>query len=215
MVFFDQKNQNAPMRRRCGAGSPAPIRPSLTWVCSPDKKGFLLHSLIVLPILASATPVTVVPLLPGPASIGLTIYAMGLFPLPAQFGRFTGTLTVDQADPSHCIVALRIETASLQMADASRLQLALGPRLLDAAHYPLLIYQGSCAGGQAAGALTLHGVTRPLTLSASRDGDRVEAAGTLIRQDYGVDGWPGLIGRTIRIRFSVKLPPGLAARLDP
>ncbi len=177
----------------------------------------LLASLgLVSPIAAAPiTAPTVVPLTPASTRIDLTVYAMGLFPLPAHFVRFSGTLAVISGPPLRCSVAIRIEAASLEMEDAQRAQTAIGPHLLDAAHFPDLIYQGSCTNGQATGELTLHGVTRPLTLTATRTGDQVSASGTLRRQEYGITGLPGLIGRSIGIRFTVRLPPGLAARINP
>lgn len=173
-----------------------------------------LLGLIVVPSRIQATQ-TVVPLLPGTTTIDLTIYAMGLFGLPAHFTRFSGSLRVDPDTPADCRVSVQIEAASLQMEDAGRARLATGPNLLDAARYPQLSYAGSCAGGQAEGALSLHGVTRKLTLTAIRDGDRIEATGTIRRGDFGIDGLPGMIGRTIKLRFTAQLPPGLAARIDP
>ncbi len=151
-----------------------------------------------------------VALTPPATSVQFTTYAMGLFPLTGHFDRFAGELDVDPTNPNTCAVSLDISVASLQMADPSRAKDAVGPSLLDAAAYPHLTYQGSCAGGHASGMLTMHGVTRPLELTATRQGDTVTAQGTLHRQEYGVTGLPGLLGRTIRITFAVSLPDGLA-----
>jgi polyisoprenoid-binding protein YceI len=167
-----------------------------------------------MPAAQSRAAAAIVKLAPRTTTIDLTIYLMGLFPLPAHFDRFTGTLSVDPADPAKCAVAMDIDAASLDMADRARQRLAVGPQLLDAAHYPTLHYAGSCAGGQPTGELTMHGTTRPLKLTAKRDGMRIVAQGSLRRQDYGVSGLPGLIGRTVRIRFDVQLPDGLAAMIN-
>ena len=152
-----------------------------------------------------------VALTPPGTSVQFTTYAMGLFPLAGHFNNFTGELHVDPNNPNTCAVTLDISVASLQMADPGRTRDALSPSLLDAATYPHLTYQGSCAGGHASGMLTMHGVTRRLELTATRQGDTVTAQGTLRRQEYGVTGLPGLLGRTIRITFAVSLPDGLAS----
>ena len=60
----------------------------------------------------------------------------------------------------------------------------------------------------------MHGVTRKLELTATRQGDMVTAQGTLRRQEYGLTGMPGLLGRTIRITFAVLLPDGLASLIE-
>jgi polyisoprenoid-binding protein YceI len=92
---------------------------------------------------------------------------------------------------------------------------ALAPNLMDAAGYPQFTYRGSCAGGQAAGLLTMHGMTQHVTLATEREGDTVKAVGSLRRTDFGIDGMPGLVGRTIRIGFQVVLPAELARRSSP
>ena len=149
-------------------------------------------------------------LAPPGTSVRFTTYAMGVFPLTGHFDHFAGALDVDPASPNTCTVTLDISVASLQMADPDRTKQALGPALLDAAAYPHLTYQGSCVGGRASGMLTMHGVTRHLDLTATRQGETVTAEGTLRRADYGVTGMPGLLGRSIRITFAVCLPDGLA-----
>jgi len=160
-----------------------------------------------------AAPVTV-QLGPQTTTIDLTIYAMGLFPMPAHFLRFTGMLRVDPQRPSDCTVVLDIAADSLIMEDKLRARLAMGPQLLDAAHYPTLHYQGSCAGGQPHGTLTMHGVSHTLTLTARQQGDQVAAHGSLRRQDYNISGLPGVIGRTIGFQFSMRLPQTLAAAVS-
>ena len=152
---------------------------------------------------------------PDNARIGLTVFAVGLFPVPGEFHRFSGNLRVDPASPGSCDVSLDVTVASLQMDDPGRTPVALGPRLLDAAHFPTLHYSGTCSAGVATGLLTMHGVTHPLSFTASRDGDAVDARGSLRRGDFGVSGLPGLVGRRVDMRFSVTLPPGLAAQLQP
>ena len=59
----------------------------------------------------------------------------------------------------------------------------------------------------------MHGVTQPLSLAPQRAGDEISATGSLRRQDFGVVGLPGLIGRRVDLLLSVTLPPGLAAQI--
>ena len=177
------------------------------------KRG-LLACLTYLPALAHAE-IRQVPLTPPATRAEFTSYAMGLWPIAGHFTRFTGQLQVDPSHAEDCTVVLNIDVSSLEMADPERARTAAGPKLLDAPHFPTLTYQGSCAGGHAAGMLTMHGVTHKLELSAKRSGQVVTAVGTLRRQDFGVDGLPGLIGRTIKLTFAVSLPDDLAALVDP
>ena len=156
-----------------------------------------------------------IPLLPPATRAEFTSYAMGLWPIDGHFTRFTGQLLVDPAHAQDCTVTLNVDVSSLEMTDPDRARTATGPKLLDAPHFPTLTYQGNCAGGHAAGMLTMHGVTRKLELTARRAGQVVTATGTLRRQDFGIDGLPGLIGRTIKLTFAVSLPDDLAALVDP
>jgi polyisoprenoid-binding protein YceI len=168
----------------------------------------------MLPAAAAFAAPATVPIGPQSTQIDLVTYALGLFGLPAEFQRFSGTLSADPADPQSCKVSITIQAASLHMDDQSRQSLATGPKLLDVARFPTLHYEGSCADHHLVGSLTMHGVTHPLALQASRDGDEIIAQGSLRRGDYDMNGLPGLIGRTVHITFKVALPSGLAAALD-
>ena len=182
-----------------------------------------------VPILFAACGTLGVLLLPGPCRAGteaihlvppgtqveFTTYAMGLFPLEGHYDRFTGELRVDPARPADCRVTLDVDVGSLVMADPSRVRLALGPKLLDQGAYPHLLYAGTCGGGHATGVLTMHGVSKPVDLMTRRDGPLVTAQGSLHRQDFGIDGLPGLIGARITITFLVRLPMEVARLVDP
>ncbi len=152
---------------------------------------------------------TTVALAPGTATIGLTVWGMGLFPLRGRFERFAGLLSVDPAVPGACQVRLDVAVASLRMDDGTLTQRAVGPLLLDAGRYPTLHYGGTCGAGLATGALTLHGVTLPVTLHLRREGAVMRASGTLLRGAFGVAGYPGLVGRRVEMRVAVTLPSGL------
>ncbi len=147
---------------------------------------------------------------PADARIGLTIYAMGMFPQAGHFSRFAGKLSLDPGPPARCHVELQVEAASLAMSTEARTRTALGPSMLDAAHFPALTYHGDCDPAHTAGQLTLHGVTHDLALTTSLDAGTITATGALHRQDYAVRGLPGLVGGTVHIVFSVDLPPDLA-----
>ena len=150
-----------------------------------------------------------VELAPNTTSIGLTVWGMGLFPLRGRFERFAGILNLDPAVPGACRVQIDVAVASLRMDDGSLTQVALGPHLLDAVRYPALQYGGRCSATAASGAMTLHGVTHPVALRVTRNGSVMTASGTLLRGTFGVDGYPGLVGRHVEMRVSITLPSPL------
>lgn len=174
-----------------------------------DLAGLLAAILLVSPVAAEAET-HVVKLSPPGTQVTFTSYALGLIPLAGHFNQFNGELKADPANPDACTVSLDVQVASLSMQDPARVRQALGPSMMDAAGFPHFSYSGSCAGGQAAGSLTMHGVTQNVTLTTERDGNTVKAIGSLRRADFGINGMPGLVGRTIRIGFQVVLPPDLA-----
>ncbi len=94
----------------------------------------------------------------------------------------TGTVIVDETDPSRSSVSLEFRTADLRVNDAGEppgdapqvQETMLGPRVLDAARFPSVSFRSSrvVVGARSAdgadirveGAMTLHGVTRTVTL---------------------------------------------------
>jgi polyisoprenoid-binding protein YceI len=151
-------------------------------------------------------PVQTLALTPATAKLGLTVYALGLFPVAGAYASFSGTLDIDPANPDFCRVTVTVDQASLNMGDPTRTRKALAPDMLDAAHYPTMRYSGTCDGSTMGGTLTLHGIARPLSLTLRRSGTTVAGEGRLIRHDYAIDGMPHLLGQVIKIRFSTTLP---------
>jgi polyisoprenoid-binding protein YceI len=151
---------------------------------------------------------------PGNAQVGLVAYMFGLIRQPGHFSAFSGELNMDPSHPEQCHVHLHVRTPSLEMAGSIG-GVARGPALLDVAHYPDILFEGSCGLQQTSGELTLHGVTRAIVMAESRTGDRFDVTGTLSRRDFGIKGLPGTIGATVGISFSVNLPSPLAAALVP
>ena len=174
------------------------------------RRGWIgLAALCLSLVPASGRAATRVELVPSTTSIELTVWGMGVFPLRGRFERFAGILDVDTAVPGACRVSLDVAVASLSMDDGALTPAAVGPSLLDAAHYPTLHYEGRCGADVARGALTLHGVTLPVMLSLTRQGAVIRADGTLVRGAFGVSGYAGLVGRRVDLRVFVTLPRGV------
>jgi polyisoprenoid-binding protein YceI len=167
----------------------------------------LLVALAALP--AHAADITL-PLEPSTTTVGYTVYALGFIPIPATYQSFRGTIRLDPAHPEACRVQVTIDVGSLHMADPDRVKQALAPDMLDVARYPTMNFAGACQGNQTVGTLTLHGVTRPIALSTIREDSSIDSTGRLDRHDYGIDGLPHLVGATIRLRFTTKVPDTLA-----
>jgi len=144
---------------------------------------------------------------PGMAQIGYTAFAFGILPIPATFDRFHGTIEQDIAHPGACRLQVTVDIASLRMADQQRRRQVLGPDMLAASQFPIMRFSGGCQAASLNGTLTLHGVSRPLSLTMQRKGAEVNCVGTLVRRDFGITGMRTLVGQKVRIRLSVHLPP--------
>jgi polyisoprenoid-binding protein YceI len=124
-------------------------------------------------------------------------------------GTFRGSVTFDPARIDASSVDVTIDAAALRVTgqgepadDVPKVQAAMvGPTCLDAGRFPTIrfVSTGASEAGGAGpsgrdlalgGRLTLHGVTRPLTLQVhlAVTGDHLEATGkTLLRQtDFGI-----------------------------
>lgn len=94
---------------------------------------------------------------------------MGVSVWRGKFNQTTGAVTLDQAARTGH-VRIVVDMASVDFGLAKLNEVARGEKLFDVAKYPRAIYEGKFvdfangAPSRIAGHLTLHGVTRPLTL---------------------------------------------------
>jgi len=188
-----------------------PRRPSST-SCNGTGAGdltryasFLGILLLLVPCHAMAADVSV-ELSPGHSTVGFRAYGFGFLPLDGQFTQFHGRFTYDPEAPGHCSVTLQASVASLAMTPEAAGETVRGPDFLDAARFPTLAFDGACSPEGLTGQLTMHGVTRPFTLTLDRRAARVTAAGRLRRADWGMTARPLLGGSTVRITVTVPLP---------
>ena len=145
-------------------------------------------------------------LTPATTRITYTAFALGLLPITAAFQRFSGTVHQDLTRPDRCSIDVTVQVASLASPSAGMRSQALAPTMLDPADFPTMHFTGTCVPHAIAGHLTLHGITRPLTLAVHRDGTRVTCVGSLARADYGIRGMSALVSSRVRIRLTVRLP---------
>jgi polyisoprenoid-binding protein YceI len=120
-----------------------------------------------------------------------------------QFNKVAGTVQIDDADPSRSRIEVTIDAASVDTRDAKRDEHLRSADFFDVARYPTIRFQSTriekAEGGKllATGNLTIHGVTRPTTLtvepiaapSKAPWGATVRGAtatGKLSRKDFGL-----------------------------
>jgi polyisoprenoid-binding protein YceI len=129
---------------------------------------------------------------------------------PQELGASRVTITVDAA-------RLEVQAGEEPPEDVPEVQeRMLGPELLDAGRFPTIVFRSSSAGGrressgafdlEIQGTLSLHGVTRPITLhvKAAIAGDLLTASGEarLRQTDYGLTPVSAVAG-TVKVRDEV------------
>ena len=149
---------------------------------------------------------------PGSVQVGFRAYGLGMLAIDGGFTRFSGVLTLDDADRGFCAVDLRAETASLRMPSEAMTADAQGADLLDVGRYPAFRFEGRCVAGRVVGTLLLHGVTKPLTLEVREEKGVWTAQGLMRRADWGMGARPLLAGPEVRITITAGLPAARAGR---
>ena len=177
----------------------------------------VLSLLLALP--AGAAPATYV-LEPDESSVSFE----------TDFGpdRITGTFTVTRADLTvdfdrlaNTQVAVTLDTRRATASFPFAAQAMKGPKVLDAETWPEITFLSSAVRGEGDralmdGALTIRGVTRPVTLNASLYRQRGTAPGDLSqltirltgavnRSDYGATGWSDMVGDQVRIDILARI----------
>jgi polyisoprenoid-binding protein YceI len=126
----------------------------------------------------------------------------GLSNWRGKFEKTEGTIVVDRANKTGT-VDITIDANSLDFGHAKMNEHAKGPDMFDVAKYPNATYKGKIvfkgdAPSTVDGELTLHGVTKPVTLHINqfkcmqhpmlkREVCGADASATFNRADFGVD----------------------------
>jgi len=136
------------------------------------------------------------------------------------FRKVTGTATLDFAAKQGS-AEIVIDASSLDTVDAKRDEHLRGEDFLDAAKYPTLTFKSdklAFSGDQLAkadGQLTLHGVTKPVTLTFTqfKCGEHPvykkhycagDATATIKRGDFGITAYAGAIGDEVKLSIQIE-----------
>lgn len=157
---------------------------------------------------------------PNHTRIAYAIDHMGLSVMQGRFARFDGTLALDLDDLAASKVSVRIDVASIDSGVAKLDEHLQSPEFFDVAQFPRMQFESTKvegSGGQfkVTGNLTLHGITKPVTLDvsmrtvAAHPMRKVPAAGFVARAeikraDFGIAIYPGMLGDTVQIRIDTE-----------
>lgn len=163
---------------------------------------------------------------PSHTNIEFAVRHMGLSTVRGRFAAFSGSVTTDQRG-APTSVSVDIETASIDTNARDRDAHLRSPDFFDAGAHPTIAFRSTAvrtAGDEryeVTGELTMHGVTRPVTLEAEvgapvRDpwGQWRRAAvvsGKLHRKEFGLawnqvlEAGALLVGEEVRLSFDVQV----------
>ena len=150
-------------------------------------KNWISRTLIVLvvviaaPLAASADTWQIDPV---HTTVGFSVRHMTISTVRGQFNKVAGTITANDNDPATAVIEATIDTASIDTHSPDRDSDLKSANFLDVAKYPTMIFKSKkieAAGPgkyNVVGDLTLHGVTKEVTLA-------VEATGAPIKDPWG------------------------------
>lgn len=187
----------------------------------------LLALLVATPVLAQ-TPPTRDPAQiqagtyavdPNHTQVGWRVSHMGFSNYAGGFSDVSGTLELQPKNPAASKLSVKIPVASVTTTSAKLTDELKGDQWLDAAKFPDMTFVSTKvvpAGkdhAKVTGDLTLHGVTKPVTLDVTLVGAGVnplsktytvgfEATGTLKRSEFGVKTYVPLIGDELHLTIA-------------
>ncbi|WP_242354886.1 MULTISPECIES: YceI family protein [unclassified Anaeromyxobacter] len=188
-------------------------------------KKLLASLLAVAPMLALAAPAAW-NVDASHSQVGFAVKHLVISTVRGEFTKYSGVAQLDDADPARSTVEVTIDANSIDTRVADRDAHLKSPDFLDTAKYPAITFKSAKvtkAGKdklKVAGDLTLHGVTKPVTLDVTTSPEvkgmygetrRAFSAVTKIsRKDYGLS-WNKLVeagpavGDEIAITLDVEL----------
>jgi polyisoprenoid-binding protein YceI len=148
------------------------------------------------------------------------IFRISHFNIGNAYGRFndpTGTVVYDKADPSKTQFTFEVKTDNVDTDNEKRDAHLKSPDFFDAKQFPVITFKSTSVKGegdtfQVTGDLTLHGVTKSITVPVKKTGEADtgkmgyrtgwEAQVDLKRSDFGMTGLQGPVGDDVHLIIS-------------
>ncbi|MET3725500.1 YceI family protein [Sphingomonas trueperi] len=154
----------------------------------------------------------------GHTQVDFTVNHFGFSQFTGQAGGATGSLTIDPAKPNDAKLDITIPTSGIVTTVAALDKHLASPDFFDAAKYPTIHFVStkvvvSGTKAQITGDLTLHGVTKPVTLETSLVGAGTnpmmkklnfgfEATTTISRSAFGMDKYVPFVSDEVKLHIN-------------
>lgn len=156
---------------------------------------------------------------PGHTQVGWKVSHMGFSNYYGSFSDVSGSLTLDPKNPAQSKLAIKIPVSSVATTSDKLTGELKSEQWLDASKFPDMTFVSTKVTpdgkdkATVAGNLTLHGVTKPVTLDVTLVGAGAnplnkkytvgfEATGTLKRSEFGVKTYVPLIGDDLHLTIA-------------
>lgn len=156
---------------------------------------------------------------PDHTQVGFAVSHLGFSTYRGRFDNASGTLQLDAAQPARSSFDVQVPTASVSTPVDKLTGELKSADWLDANAYPQIRFKASRVTvigpreAKVTGDLTLHGVTKPVTLTAKLHGAGInplnkkvtvgfDLAGSIRRSDFGVKTYLPLIGDEVDLEIS-------------
>jgi len=152
-------------------------------------------------------------------SVEFSLRHLAVSTVRGQLDKFEGTLSGDPKKPASLKADMTIQAASINTKVEKRDEHVRSPDFLDVAKFPTIVFKGekTVTKGKTlemVGDLTLHGVTRKISIPFTVSGpvvdpwknNRLGLEGRFVvkRQDYGITSFPGVVGDDLTIDVSAE-----------
>lgn len=191
------------------------------------RKSAIFTALLTLAAVAASAQVSKWQIDPAHSEADFTVKHMGISNVHGRFGNVNGSLKLDEKDITRSSVDATVDITTVDTGVDQRDQHLKSPDFFDSAKYPQMTFVGknltnSNGQLQLIGDLTMHGVTKPVTLAlegpSKEQADpygkirRAFSATTMIhRQDYGLI-WNGnlksgdaVVGDDVKVELDIEL----------
>jgi polyisoprenoid-binding protein YceI len=159
---------------------------------------------------------------PRHSSAQFSVRHLGVSTVRGAFTKVSGSANFDPADPSKGSLDATIDAASVDTRVEMRDNDLRSPNFLDVQKFPTITFRSkqikAAGSGKLliTGDLTIHGVTKEVVLDVDgptgpikdpMGNQRIGASATtkIIRQDFGVNGAPGIAGSEVTITIDAEL----------
>ena len=165
---------------------------------------------------------------PAHSDVSFSVRHMMFAKVRGHFRKFSGNVTLDDANPAASSVEAEIESASIDTGSPDRDKHLRTPDFLDVEKFPKLTFKSSKVEGKGdklsvTGTLTLHGLSKEVVLDVERTGSGKDpwgnerqgfaAKGSLNRKDFGLawnqalEAGGVLVGEKIELELEVQALP--------